>query len=59
MAFEFVPIILFGLLFLVIGLRLSNTGAFGIVKLGLILGGIILIGWGLFAFWAELSAGLN
>ncbi len=59
MAFEFIPILLFGILFVVIGLRLSNAGAFGIVKLGLILGGIILIGWGLFAFWAELSSSIN
>jgi hypothetical protein len=58
MAFEFIPVILFGLLFLAIGLKLSNAGAFGIVKLGLILGGIILIGWGLFAFWAEISSSL-
>jgi len=55
MAFEFVPVLLFGILFLVVGLRLGNTGAFGVVKLGLILGGIILIGWGLFAFWAEVT----
>ncbi len=59
MAYEFAPVILFGILFLVIGLKLSNTGAFGIVKLGLILGGIILIGWGIFALWAELTVGLN
>lgn len=58
MAFEFVPVILFGVLFLAIGLKLSNTGAFGVVKLGLILGGIILIGWGLFAFWAEITTNL-
>lgn len=58
MAYEFIPVVLFGLLFLVIGLRLGNAGAFGIVKLGLILGGIILIGWGLFAFWAEISPSL-
>lgn len=59
MAYEFAPVILFGILFLVIGLKLSNAGAFGIVKLGLILGGIILIGWGIFALWAELTVGLN
>ncbi len=59
MAFEYIPIVLFGFLFLVIGLKLSNNGAFGIVKLGLILGGIILIGYGIFAAWAELTAGLN
>jgi hypothetical protein len=58
MAFEFIPVILFGLLFLAIGLKLSNAGAFGIVKLGLILGGIILMGWGIFAFWAEITVNL-
>jgi len=58
MAFEFVPILLFGILFVVIGLKLGNAGAFGVVKLGLILGGIILIGWGLFAFWAEITSSL-
>lgn len=58
MAFEFIPIILFGVLFLAVGLRLSNVGAFGMLKLALILGGIILIGWGLFAFWAEISSSL-
>ena len=56
--FEFIPIILIGVLLLVVGLKLSNVGAFGIVKLGLILGGIILIGWGIFAFWAEISSSL-
>ena len=59
MTYEFAPVILFGILFLVIGLKLTNTGAFGVVKLGLILGGIILIGWGIFALWAELTVGLN
>ena len=58
MAYEFAPVILFGILFLVIGLKLTNSGAFGVVKLGLILGGIILLGWGIFAFWAEVTVGL-
>ncbi len=59
MAFEYIPAVLFGLLFLVIGLRIPNTGALGMLKLGLIIGGIILIGWAIFTAWAELTAGLN
>jgi len=54
MAYEFVPAILFGFLFLYVGLRLSNVGAFGIIKIGLILSAIILIGWGIFSGWAEI-----
>lgn len=59
MAYEFVPAVLFGLLFLVIGLKIPNTGALGMLKLGLIIGGLILIGWAIFAAWAEITAGLN
>jgi hypothetical protein len=54
MAYEFVPAILFGFLLLYISLRWSNTGAYGIIKIGLLVSAIILIGWGAFNGWAEI-----
>lgn len=54
MAYEFIPVILFGFLFLYVSLRLTNSGAFGVIKIGLMLSSIILIGWGIFTGWAEM-----
>ena len=56
MVFEWVPTILFGLLLLFVGFRLGTRGLFG---LALVIGGVILIGWGGFAGWDQLTMGLE
>lgn len=55
MAYEWIPAILFGILLLVVGFRI---GSGGLVRLALIFAGLILIGWGIFAGWSQMTAGL-
>jgi len=56
MSYEWIPSLLFGFLLLYVGYRLNDPGrVFRITRLALILGGLILIGWGIFAGFAELS----
>lgn len=55
MAYEWVPTALVGILILVVGLRIQGRGIFGLARLALTIGGIILIGWAIFAGWDELS----
>jgi len=57
MSFEWIPYLLFGFLLLFVGIRLNGHGSvYDLAKLGLILGGLILVGWGIFAAFDELSA---
>ena len=56
MVFEWVPTILFGLLLLFVGFRLGTRALFG---LALVIGGVILIGWGGFAGWDQLTIGIE
>jgi len=56
MVYEWVPAILFGILLLFVGFRLGTGGLIG---LALVMGGVILIGWGGFAGWDQLTVGIE
>ncbi len=56
MAYEWIPTILFGVLLLIVGFRLGPNGLIG---LALVIGGVILIGWGLFSGWDQLTVGIE
>lgn len=59
MVYEFIPSILIGIVLLVVGIRLTgNAPIVTLAKLALIVIGLIALGWGIFAGWAELTTGL-
>lgn len=58
MAYEFIPTIAIGILLLVMGLRLNGSGIIPLAKLSLIIIGLILLPWGIYDGWAQITTGL-
>lgn len=59
LVYEWIPTIAIGIVLLIVGLRLNGGG--GIIqsaRLGLIIIGLIVLPWGVYDGWAQLTAGL-
>jgi len=58
LAYEWVPTIAIAVVLLVVGFRINGGGIYGLVRLGLIIIGIILLIWAIYAGWADLTSSL-
>lgn len=55
MAYEWAPAIGVAIILIIIGNKMDKSGMFGFAKLGLIIIGILVLIWGIFAGWADLN----
>lgn len=58
LVYEWIPTIGIGIVLLIVGLRLNGGGIIQPARLGLIIIGLIVLPWGVYDGWAQLTAGL-
>jgi len=56
--YEFIPTIAIAIVLLIVGLRLRGNGITSLARLGMIVIGLIILPWGIYDGWAQLTAGL-
>ena len=58
LVYEWIPTIAIGIVLLIVGLRLNGGGIIQSARLGFIIIGLIVLPWGVYDGWAQLTAGL-